>query len=800
MHYDRQLTISTGGSRKALSWAAVGIGWGELAERLGKPIRGAESHAAYLRMAKARQDGLKDIGGFVGGTLRNGRRKAANVVGRDLITLDLDAIPAGGTQAVLDAVAALGCASCVYSTRKHDPEHPRLRVVLPLDRTASAEEYEPIARRVAEWLGIEKADPTTFQSYRLMYWPSASADSEFVCDVNDEPFLRASEVLSTYRDWRNMAEWPQVPGQAQALRKAAQKAEDPEAKPGLVGAFCRVYDIRRAMEELIPEAYAPTDDPDRYTYTGGSTSGGAIVYDGKWLYSHHATDPAGGRLVNAWDLVRLHKFGDRDGEDSEGTPVNRLPSAGAMTDFALALSEVKLTLARERAEAVDSDFASPAEGDDNWLAELELDRNGKCRLNARNLQLIFHNDPNLAGKFGYNEFRYTCTANAELPWNTWSKCPRDWSDPDDAAMRNYFDRHYGIVGSGRINDSFVEVAQEHRTDDVRDYLEGLAWDGEPRADTLLVQYLRADDTPYTRAVTRKTLVAAVARTMSPGCKFDNVLTLVGAQGIAKSMLVDILGGRWYNDSIQSFNGKDAQELLRGCWLIEIPEVDRFSTKFDSAIIKQFITRRDDIFRESYGHRSASHPRRCIFIATTNAPEFLTDASGNRRWWIVHCRATADSRGEDMARLRHDRDQVWAEAVALWRNGEPLTLDSGLYAEAMRLQQEALADDPWTGIVEEFVARRIPEDWVQRTLEERRAWWNDEFGQTIDPAKLVERQTVCVAEIWCEALGRQKSDLDRQRSRQIGNILRGLPGWEAVGPQRSRAYGVQKTFRRLQPNG
>lgn len=794
---DRTLTISVGGSRSALSWAATEISWPDLVERLRMPIRGKESHAAYMRMSKAQQDSLKDVGGFVGGTLRNGRRKARNVIGRDLVTLDLDAIPAGGTDTVLAAVSALGCASCTYSTRKHEPDKPRLRVVLPLDRTVTAEEYEPIARRVAEWLGIENCDPTTFQPFRLMYWPSASADSEYIHDVNPGDLCKADDILGSYANWRNMAEWPQVPGQAARAREAAAKQEDPTEKKGLVGAFCRTYSIRRAMEELIPGAYEPTDDPDRFTYTGGSTAGGAILYDDKWLYSHHATDPASGQLVNAWDLVRLHLYGDRDEGAREGTPTNKLPSFKAMSEMALGLQEIRLRLAQERVSPGE-DFSSPVEDPStDWRVDLDIDKNGSCILNARNLQRIFHNDENLAGKFGYNSFRYAVTADGPLPWNTRSHCPRDWTDADDASLRNYFDLQYGIVGAGRINDMFVQTAQERPTDDVRDYLEGLVWDGVPRIDTLLIKYLKADDTPYTRAVTRKTLVAAVARTFDPGCKFDSVLTLIGAQGIAKSMFVDILGGQWYNDSIQSFNGKDAQELLRGSWLIEIPEVDRFSTKYDSAVIKQFFTRRDDIFRESYGHRSASHPRRCIFIATTNAAEFLVDATGNRRWWIVLCRATAQDRGEDMAGLRRDRDQVWAEAVELWRTEEPLTLPPELMPEALRVQEQAQAEDAWLGMVREFLDKDVPDGWAGYTLDQRLAWWSDGFGQNSTPKAL--RQTICVPEIWCELLGRPRSDLDQFKSRRIAVILRGTPGWEEVGPRKTVAYGNQKTYRRVLPD-
>lgn len=792
---DRMLTISVGGGRKALVWAATETTWPALCDRLRAPVRGTESHAAYMRMTKAQQDSLKDIGGFVGGTLRGGRRKMRAVTGRDLVTLDLDAIRDGGTGDVLAAVSALGCASCVYSTRKHEPARPRLRVVIPLDRTVTAEEYEPIARRIAEWLGIENCDPTTFQSYRLMYWPSASADSEFIYDVNDGPFCAADDILKSYTNWRHVAEWPQVPGQAAKLRDTAAKQEDPTEKKGLIGAFCRCYDIRRAMDELLPGVYAPTEDPDRYTYTGGSTSGGAIVYQDKWLYSHHATDPAGGQLCNSWDLVRLHLYGDRDEGVQEGARGNRLPSYTAMSDMALGLPEVRMRLQDERISP-EEDFGTPVEGDDmNWLADLNLDKNGKVVLNARNLQMIFHNDPNLAGKFGYNAFRYAVTAEGALPWNDRAKCPRDWTDADDASLRNYFDLRYGLVGAGRIGDMFTQVAQEKPTDDVRDYLEGLTWDGVPRVDTLLIRHLKADDTPYTRAVTRKTLVAAVARTFEPGCKFDSVLTLIGAQGIAKSMLVDVLGGPWYNDSIQSFTGKDAQELLRGSWIVEIPEVDRFSTKYDSAIIKQFLTRRDDIFRESYGHRSASHPRRCVFVATTNQAEFLVDATGNRRWWIVVCHATSDDRGEDVKYLRRDRDQVWAEAVALWRAEEPLTLPPELMPEALAVQSQAQSEDAWEGMIREFVEEQVPRGWAMYSLEDRLIWWHDELKRK---EETVVRQTICIPEIWCELLGRPRSDLDVFRSRRIGSILHNLPDWEPCGPRKTLAYGTQKSYRRREP--
>lgn len=315
MQFDRQITITTGASRNDLNWKPQLMTVAELYDRLRNPVRSTETLDAYMHLPKPQQDALKDVGGFVGGSLNGGRRKANAVTGRDLVTLDFDNIPGWGTDEIISRVDAIGCSYAVYSTRKHCPNKPRLRVVIPLDRTATPDEYEPLARRLAWLIGIDKADPTTFQASRLMYWPSACVDSDYVFRCKDAPLASVDFLLGTYADWRNMAEWPQVPGAAPNYQKMALKQGDPTAKPGIVGAFCRAYDIRTAMDKFLPGIYTPCimGSEERYTYTGGSTAGGAIIYDnGKFLYSHHATDPCSMQLVNAFDLVRLHLYGDKD--------------------------------------------------------------------------------------------------------------------------------------------------------------------------------------------------------------------------------------------------------------------------------------------------------------------------------------------------------------------------------------------------------------------------------------------------------------------------------------------------------
>ena len=224
--------------------------------------------------------------------------------------------------------------------------------------------------------------------------------------------------------------------------------------------------------------------------------------------------------------------------------------------------------------------------------------------------------------------------------------------------------------------------------------------------------------------------------------------------------------------------------------MEIPEVDRFSNKFEASAVKQFITRRDDIYRVPFERRTTPHPRRCAFIASTNASDFLTDSTGNRRWWIVRCRATQENRGADLNELRRERDQVWAEAVALWRAGEPLTLEPELYAEATKKQESAVMDDSWSGIIAEFAARHVPEDWDTRKPEDRMVWWSNEFE--FQSVGLVPRKKLCVLEVWCELFRKDKALLDNRTSRRIMNVLRRLDGWVEIGP-RPTVYGNQKCF-------
>lgn len=353
LKHDGTVTIATGRSRKETNWKNREMLWSELVSRLSQTTRTQETYDEYRKMTKAQQDERKDTGGFVGGTLKGGRRKTEAVVWRQVITLDADYVQ-GDFWAAVETMFGYACV--IYSTHKHSPQNPRLRLVFPLLRPVTPDEYPAVARRIAADLGIDFFDDTTYQPHRLMYWPSTALDGEYVFKCLDEPWLDPDKVLARYPDWRDPSYWPESSRTIAERKKQADKQGDPLEKPGMVGAFCRTYTISAAIEAFLEDIYASSGEW-RYTYLPGTTTGGLVVYDNDlFAYSHHGTDPISGRLVNAFDLVRLHKFGDMDDAAEPGTPVNKLPSYTAMIKFAEEDDLVQETRHQERLAAYEEDF------------------------------------------------------------------------------------------------------------------------------------------------------------------------------------------------------------------------------------------------------------------------------------------------------------------------------------------------------------------------------------------------------------------------------------------------------------
>lgn len=804
----REITISDAGSRNSKHWVPRKLTWENLVESLRSVRRGSETHKEYMRMSRDQQAELKDVGGFVGGKIFGGRRLKGTVAFRDIVSLDLDAIEGGKCESVLEKIGALGMAACVYSTRKHAPEAPRLRTLICLSESISPDMYQPVARKLAEMIGIELCDPTTFEINQMMYWPSASADSEYVYRVYDAPLCDPKAILEMYGTddaWKDVARWPVVPGTEAKIQSTGLKKGEPTEKPGIVGAWCRVHDVYDALETILAGIYTPTDDPNRWTYADGSTCGGAIVHDdGKFLYSYHSTDPIMGQLVNSWELVKAHMFGDLD-KDAIIDPKhpNRCPSDKAMRAYAQKDHAVVDDMSRRNLEAAVSDFDSatgeaaqetPVSTDVAWMRELKRDEYGALKPTQEAFIAIMANDPNLQG-VRYNELAFAIQLDdtARLPWRRPNG--RFWTDNDDAACRNYIANTYHISGKDKVADAITGVASERAFDPIIEWLESLPpWDRVARADTLLIDHMGAPDTEYVRSATSKTLIAAVARQYEPGKKFDTVLTLVGPQGIGKSTLWAKLGGEWFADglTLTDMRDKTGAEKLQGRWIIEMGELVGMR-KAEEEAVKSFLSSKDDWYRAAFGRHAMSHPRRCIIVATTNAESgFLRDITGNRRFWPVTVT------GEGWLGSVHDISeavvkQVWAEALARYRAGETIYLDDeDVWYQAVEAQREATEVDERSGLVQDYLERKLPGVWESMSVNERRAWLANDFGANMGT---VTRECVSNIEIWAECFGRDKADMKRTDSYDISRIMASISGWsKRKGPvQRCGPYGVQKVY-------
>ena len=809
MDKDKKYAIATGISRKTKTWKNRLVTWGELVEKLSETRRTAETQDEYKRLPKVQQDEIKDVGGFVAGHLKNGQRGTGKVECRSMITLDADFAEPD----FCDSVEMFAEYSyIIYSTHKHTPEKPRLRLIVPLSRTVSAEEYEAAARKLADSLGIEQFDDTTYQPHRLMYYPSTSADGEYVFKHAERQPLDVDKLLAEYADWRDVREWAFSSRTAGAREKAVSKQEDPTAKKGVVGAFCRCYDVPAAIAEFLPDVYSPCAVEGRYTYAAGSTAAGLVLYeDGKFAYSNHATDPAGGTLCNAFDLVRIHKFGDKDKDAKEGTPPAKLPSFLAMADFARENEAVKLRLFEEKTgEAVD-DFACLTvdqtvlgDGDESekcdskhWALQLQTGSKGEYLATIDNIVLILQNDSELRGRLGFNGFTGRYTVCGDLPWND-DTDSRAWQDEDDSGLRHFLEKKYAIKSKGNIDDARVLVSRENIYHPVLDYLNGLTWDGMKRAETLLIDYMGAEDTPYTRAVTRKTLAAAVRRVRQPGVKYDNVLIMVGRQGCGKSYLVSRLGGKWFSDTLTNIQGKEAYEELQGFWIVEIAELSALR-KSEVEAVKHFIAKQSDSYRAAYDRHVKTRARQCIFFGTTNNAEFLRDATGNRRFLPVDV-DPAKARLSVFDDLTDEvRDQIWAEACVIESAGEKLYLDTKELRRAAEAEQDRhFEQSPLTGDVERYLETPLPENWAELDLTDRRAYLHsgEDFG--VSAVGKVRREKVCAMEIWCEMLGGDKKDLTTSRSKEISDIILKTGKWEKAKSNMAfgALYGSQRGFKRI----
>jgi predicted P-loop ATPase len=708
------------------------------------------------------------------------RRKQA-VVSRSMLALDVDS-PADD---FLLSLAMLGVRLVWHTTHSSRPDKPRYRVLIPLDRDVDPGEYQLAVMAVMDRVGEESFDQGSTQPERYMFRPAAEHPDWFSWGEIQGPVAEADGLVSAAPDLSTLP----VP----AVPKAKQSPFD---MPGVLGAFNRAY---TDLDDLSKEYDLPyvSVGSDRWALAGtDSAAGMGAVTDGLW-FSHHANDPAGGRAATAFDLVRTHRYGHLDDEAKPGTPINRMPSHLEM--LKCAQSDVRVVMevvgqdfgpaaSQELAANDDDDDPQPAPPVD-WRSGLQISSSGQIRDTIGNWDLISHHDSVLQS-LRYNVFTLGMESDSDLPWRATDVHAGGplFSENDRLALADYIERTYTIRPMrGRIDSLVAAQGAARRHDPVKSYLENLPeWDGRSRLEECLPG---VRPTEYTRLVARKSMVAAVARVMDPGVKWDHSLVLYGDEGLGKSYWIDKMA-QGFTATLGRVDQKDTLIVMHRSWIV-VADEGHSMKKADADQLKEFLTRRHDVFRMPYDRQANEYPRRNVIWSTTNDEIFLRRQQGNRRFLIVHCQDKVD-----FSLLTDEYiDQVWAEAVAAYRGGELLFLEGEQAALAASERERFTEEDHTSGIAQEFLDMLVPADWDDLGPYGRQDWYRDH--QQGMAQGVVQQERTCALQIWTEALGNDKGRAGKADLRQIHETLKELPGWRKLpGRHRVPGYGPQQTYERF----
>lgn len=778
--------ISVAASSASFRWKARRLTWEEFVKKLDTPIISNETVKEYDKLSKPEKSALKDVGGFMAGELSGPRRLKGSVISRSMLTLDID----GGDEFFTTEFEMRfpGIAAVVYGTRSDRPGARRFRLIVPfLEEVTDVAMYEAAGRKMAELLGIEAFDPTTFQPERMMYWQSLSKDQpKYFEELTGEP-MDINYLLDMYKDWRDVRSWAYHTDHEREMKAliSKEKAEDPRNKEGLVGAFCRTYSISGAISEFLSDIYTEAGK-DRYTYVLGTSAAGLVVYEDTFCFSHHSTDPiADGHAYNAFDLVRTHKFGHLGKEQSE-KEMNKLVCADKNCVKELVTPDNDLSDFDDYGEDSIDNTAEEA-GELIW----DLDRKGEKLCTIRNFVNAFKSDPLLNNLLANDQLKETLVFTRTPYYDKTKKKGDLLEDGDMSVIKGRIEKAHGLYNDAKITDALEQIGMENAFHPIKMYLEGLMWDGIPRVDTFLIKYMGADDNLYTREAFRKMLVAAVARVYEPGRKFDTALVMYSEQGVGKSTLIQKLAKGFFNDSLTDVSGQKAYEAIQYSWIVELAELSALR-RSDVEAVKNFISKREDTYRSAYARRVKTHKRQCVFFGSTNDDEFLKDATGNRRFFPVIVRQNPNTAILfDDSQIEPIIDQLWAEAVELYMTGEELILSEEAEKLAGGTRDYFTEKNLLSGVVEQYLDTLFPSDYEDRTIDQRL----DFLAGSLQEDGTVVKNTFCLLELWTEALGRKKEEYTTSKGRELANIVKGLRGWERSGQTRTKNYGTQVIYRR-----
>ena len=411
-----------------------------------------------------------------------------------------------------------------------------------------------------------------------------------------------------------------------------------------------------------------------------------------------------------------------------------------------------------------------------WKTELALSKSKAILPKLNNLMLIMRNDPRLSGLLSFNEFTQRIDLMMSPPWGNGSLS--SLTDDDVLKLRAWLSDTYDVEFSkDNLYNAAVVIASNKRYHPVKQMIERVKWDGVPRAETLFIDYLGAEDNAYTRSVAKTWLTGAVTRIYDPGIKFELVPVLQGKQGRGKSTLANKLGGEWFTDQLADMKGKDSKDFMKGAWIIELSELSAMR-KTEIEEVKSFISATVDRYRPAFGRLTQEFLRTGVFMATTNDNGYLKDLTGSRRFAPI----VIDDieRKKDVFNIKDETiQQIWAETYTLYKKRQPVYLSNEIEKMADKYRQQAEDDSPIKSMVIDYLDIRLPRDWESRSTSSRRQYISDIINHSKKAKGDVQRDRVTTRDVLIELFNRDPMEELRGDgdAKKISLILNNLPGWK-----------------------